>query len=388
MILSMSRQFRFTGLIRDSDLFCSYIDPPRTAAAVWAKAANNLPNLMKYISKSETHVYGPVTWGAMPYQGKRNDLHEIVDQFLENKLDLQATASMNPYGYVKHGRGLKDLKDQLAMRKPYPRLEEVIVVVGSPGSGKSHWVQNEWPLDSIYSGIEKKTNQTPYHPGYCNQEVYWIEEMDGSFFKFRQFKDIFDIGRRTQATISNSTAGSSVPFGSRVAVFTSNRLPWEWYKDDIFSPMELFRRITRVLVFGGQYSDKSHWHADLQSADDLDQFYQVNMECKKWGWVSDTAFKALHSKFHSKRVMDPPVDATEFDLTHDTRIAELAIDMDIDPHVAPLSPLADITNLDNHWDCEVLSESPEITAKTKRRRSNDESIHIGKSGRVHTIRKL
>lgn len=266
----------------------------------------SLQRVKEYLEKHETALYGPVTFGSVPYQGKRTDWHNVADQYVANGFSDRATVMENRYGYGMFHRQLHAMRDAMNQNDPF-KLEEIICIVGSGGSGKSHWVQTNFNVDSIYSGMERK-NKNTYHPGYRNHEVFYVTEMNGSMYPLNGsggFKDIFDIGRKTQATLSNSRADSSVPFGSRVVVFTSNQLPWEWYSGcdiaypDHYSGHEIFRRFTRVLVFGGSYGLGNSWHVDLSSASGLQDFYNLNKLCRQHGYTGDSAIIKLNAAFRN-----------------------------------------------------------------------------------------
>jgi len=101
-----------------------------------------------YCSKlDDTHLYGPFEWGVRPRPGKRSDLDDLCDMVKSGASDLQI-ATDHPAGYARYANHIS--KYRLAVHIPKQRDVLGIVLWGATGTGKTHWVYNNWPMDQIF----------------------------------------------------------------------------------------------------------------------------------------------------------------------------------------------------------------------------------------------
>jgi len=94
-----------------------YFSDPKTLAAVkklhprahWEVMRGTADQALAYTSKEDTRIAPPVTWGARPQQGKRNDLHDVAEIIAATAgpltKKLKAAAEANPGAFIRYHRG-------------------------------------------------------------------------------------------------------------------------------------------------------------------------------------------------------------------------------------------------------------------------------------------
>lgn len=177
-----------------------------------------------YCSKEETRVDGPKTFGVRPDegQGARNDLVSFLTPILkEGKrpveiVDNEESAAV----YVKYHRGLEKLAYELD--KPKYRMDiKVVVLYGTPGSGKTWAAMHPEGHDSVY----KKPIGNQWFDGYKGQKRLVLDEYNGylTWSMLLQVTDVYplQVDVKTTFTAAHWTE----------VYITTNKWPRYWYKD-------------------------------------------------------------------------------------------------------------------------------------------------------------
>lgn len=311
----------FTDQIRYSCLrTCPLFDPFKSddgKLAVNFKSIWDFDGAFKYISKPESHIDGPHEIGTRPQQGARTDLKPLDQaiEFLKDTKSMKQVAEAFPSVFVKHHNGLNALMHMSMAREPAPLLEDIILCIGAPGSGKSYWAKHNF--ESVYSRGYPKCQQW-YSDGFFNEEAYFIDEMGGDKMSFTRFKELFQPGCDGRTiTLPCSAAGTTCVLGSRVVVFASNRLPIQWWKLDELKadPDELFRRFTRIMVFGGKYNslDDPAWVTELATESERDEFFNMCLRLKGGDWLDFITVKRELAKLFKGRSVPVKADVPMHD---------------------------------------------------------------------------
>lgn len=119
-----------------------------------------------------------------------------------------------------------------------PRLGLTIyTLVGPTGCGKTRWAYENFP-DAYFKPVGTK-----WWDGYTGQETVVLDEMDGTFFSYKQLLTILDV-----YPCKVETKGSYVTFQATTIIITSNHHPRDWYDSSTFpwltSPLR--RRLTTL----------------------------------------------------------------------------------------------------------------------------------------------
>nr|QOU12654.1 replication protein [Canine circovirus] len=185
--------------------------------------------------------------GEVSRQGKRNDLHDAVVKLKETK-SLAAVAAAYPETYVKFSRGLRELLlISPEMTTPRTWKTEVEVLCGPPGCGKSRYCMETAP--SAYWKPRGKL-----WDGYDGHQDVIMDD----FYGWLPFDDMLRLCDRYPLRVE--TKGGTMNFVARRVFITSNRLPHEWYNDEIGNKEALYRRLTLIKVWdGGNFIPVPHF---------------------------------------------------------------------------------------------------------------------------------
>lgn len=263
----------------------------------------SLKGAIAYCNKEETRVAGPYSFGDVPVQGKRSDLKDAVQTLIDNDWCVDKVAEQHPETYIKFFRGIHELANVRGNFPAAKKLNHVVLIFGEPGSGKSHFVYNStrWDPTLIYDQVHKKYDNT-YWPDYRNHPIVHIDEMSGSMFSFDYFKRLVQPGMDPSRCPIVMREGHK-KFGSDTIIFTSNRLPNQWW--DLTkvkaSPWELFRRFTDIYIFVGEYGNESNpsRHCELLTVDERREFMRFCQDHKSDD--AETLSSAIKYKYFTLR---------------------------------------------------------------------------------------
>lgn len=309
MIVSFTNSVKWARL-RDCPIIKSF-------TRVNFKPVFNLKGAMEYCSKSvtadgfPTQLAGPFTWGNVPQQGQRSDLESAIQHMSDHEWNVKSVAEEFPAVYVKFNQGLEKLAVVRGAFQPASKLEQVILIYGPPGSGKSHYVYSNWPEDEIYSGAYSKYSNF-YHDGYRNQPVLHYDEFSGACMPFDTFKKLYQPGMDPRRSTLAMREGS-IPLGSGTVIFTSNRLPSMWW--DLVkikaNPWELFRRFTKIMIFGGEYGNQEDptWVTELSDNVDRRAFMGFCVNAARHHWEPEFIASKIRDEYYHRRNGQQVIDA-------------------------------------------------------------------------------
>lgn len=275
------------------------------------KGIFKIDGALKYCTKEETRIAGPWTEGNLPKQGQRSDLMAVADTIQEagyGSAGIKRAAEQHPAEFMRYHGGITRYARLLTDRPPSSTVEDIVCCWGMPGSGKTYYAEHL--SDSVFAvPAVKNNNVMPYFDNYRNEEVLFVDEMQGSLFAFAEWKKLFNPGSDpTKRELL--CRESAVPFGSRVVVFCTNRNPLSWWDIDKLGadPWEIIRRFTRIRVYGGEFDDADNpaWFYEFSGGSksatgdsSRATFMRISMTAKQAGWDLDYSvrrFKELYGK--------------------------------------------------------------------------------------------
>lgn len=164
--------------------------------------------------------------GEMPEQGARTDWRQAINHLQEGG-DIYSVVVEQPQ-LLPAIRSLERFK-QMSL-KPLNRPVNVIVLIGSPGTGKSRWAYDTYP--DLYSKPEGS-----WYDGYIGQKTLLLDDYYGDI-PYAQLLKVCD-----RYPLQVPIKGGFIHAQWDTVIITSNRSPDTWYHND----MSAFkRRISRI----------------------------------------------------------------------------------------------------------------------------------------------
>lgn len=220
------------------DVFEQYM-PNACIAAARGTASQN----RSYCTKPESRVPGtePVEIGdALGDAGDTHGAGRALDRvFADIRAGFSMEEIIEKYGFgmfVRHERALKSAMCIWGRRRGV--MPKIILLIGPSGSGKSRWVQREFP--NRYRMTFGNGGNAAWFDGYNGEDVIELSEFRGQL----QLAFMLDLLDRYELKVQ--TKGGTVQCVASTIVITSNDEPSEWYKsmedrDEKLKP--LLRRI-------------------------------------------------------------------------------------------------------------------------------------------------
>lgn len=132
-----------------------------------------------YCSKEDTRVAGPWSGGTLDKRpGTRSDLQRIADRVTEGS-DIRSIAREFNAGFIRYGRGIRDLQNVLFEPSTEFKKKEVLILVGPPGCGKTRWVIENYG-QSLWKAPASFGSKQLWFDGYRGQETVFFDDFTGN----------------------------------------------------------------------------------------------------------------------------------------------------------------------------------------------------------------
>lgn len=189
--------------------------------AHWEVARGTANDNIAYCTKEDSREAGPWRCGDVKHQGVENSFDECVEAVKEG-MPLHEAAEAWPGVWVKHSRGLCDLRQRLQLKRDRrafgPEGPEVWVLYGSSGTGKSRFVAEHWP-DAFWKIPGEK-----WWDGYEEHETVVLDDFKVGELRLTDLQRLLDWN-----PLWVEVKGGAVPMLAKRYVITSNYHPSEWY---------------------------------------------------------------------------------------------------------------------------------------------------------------
>lgn len=204
----------------------------------------------KYVTKTESRVYGPWEHGERPKgQGKKKVSEQIIEGIKRGKSTLDLLDE-NP-NLVLHDRAIKFARFVYSERdsnRQYMGKLNVIVSYGETGTGKTFSAVNVIARDKTYHKLSASCMKGGkiWFDGYEGQEVLILDDWDGGCCSHSYLKTLLDV-----YPLRVENKGGHAWAVWKTVVITSNSPPRDWFlrldgheDQTIVDPLK--RRITEI----------------------------------------------------------------------------------------------------------------------------------------------
>lgn len=175
-----------------------------------------------YCTKEDTRLEGPWEFGIPTQCGRTTGLQECIED-LKNGVPIHELADRYSEVWVKHGKGLTDLRMRLKLDADRRIFEadgpELWVLWGPSGTGKSRYVNQHWP-EAFWKAPYNK-----WWDGYAGHETVVLDDFNDCHMALTDFQRLID-----WYPLWVEVKGGSIPMLAKRYVITSNWHPSEWYR--------------------------------------------------------------------------------------------------------------------------------------------------------------
>lgn len=210
--------------------------------AHWEIAKGTADQNIKYCTKEDTRVAGPWQVGEPMTAGHRSDLDKAASMLDEGKT-IRDVAMECKSTFIRYHRGLQAYQN-ICLAAPRQLMEtgpEVWVFCGKTGAGKSHRAWSRWP------DAYRKPANGKWWDGYRGQETVIFDDFKGSAMSLHDFQLVVD-----KYPLDVEFKGGFISLSAKRYVFTSNKMPWEWYSAEADPDGTVVRRIQEFCVEHGR----------------------------------------------------------------------------------------------------------------------------------------
>lgn len=141
----------------------------------------------EYCTKEDKEAF---TYGQMPEQGKRNDIHAATE-LLQNGATMQELAEEHPTEVVKYHRGLSVYRNLIQKPRDISTPPSVYWLYGDTGTGKTRSAY-ESTRDVFKESIWFSNNSMDWFDGYEGQDVAIFDDFRSKGVKFDWLLRILD----------------------------------------------------------------------------------------------------------------------------------------------------------------------------------------------------
>jgi len=142
----------------------------KCAQAHWEPRKGSQAQAIAYCNKTDTREAGPWSHGATKSQGKRNDIHAMAEDIVNNNLQFNDLVQDYPAMIIKYSKGIDRL---IAATQEMYEHDDVrgVWIYGEPGTGKSHYANNLHP--DAYRKAQNK-----WFDGYAGHDTIILDDFD------------------------------------------------------------------------------------------------------------------------------------------------------------------------------------------------------------------
>lgn len=172
-------------------------------------------------------------------QGKRTDLHDVVDTISGGDVSYSSIAAKHPVAFIKYWRGIKQYISSISPIPPRNFKTLVYFYWGEPGTGKSRRALEEAQAVNPNSIYYKPRGL--WWDGYSQQECVIIDD----FYGWIKYDELLKICDRYPYKVQ--IKGGFEEFTTKRIWITSNVDIYSLYRFEYYNPEALKRRCTSII---------------------------------------------------------------------------------------------------------------------------------------------
>lgn len=183
-------------------------------------------------------------WGILPEQGKRNDLIDFKDAILNNTNEMDIINNHTEC-LARYDRFYRRCRNKVLEQRAKEMIQpEIIVITGTPGSGKTRHIYDNEDINEVYKAeVGDGSSGSIWWDNYDGEEIILIDDFHNNF-KLDYMLRLLD-----RYPMKLNVKGGYTWKCAKKIYITSNIEPSKWYPNcpDIHK-QALMRRITKHII--------------------------------------------------------------------------------------------------------------------------------------------
>lgn len=196
-----------------------------------------------YCTKAESRVEGPWEYGQPGQQGKSDALTAVKRQ-LDEGASMEEVAEENFGVWCKHRNAFQEYKKMKSAKREWKT--KVIFLYGPPGTGKSSYIRDN-------SAEVHWKSQDKWWDGYDGEADVALDD----FYGWIPYSVMLRLMDRYPMDVE--IKGAKVNFAPKVLYISSNKLPWEWWSQEVPYNQQAFMRRIDEIVYMPTQGEQIHY---------------------------------------------------------------------------------------------------------------------------------
>jgi len=204
--------------------------------------ARNPAEAAEYCKKEDSRIDGPWELGKPNFKPNNAKVWALIRDEVKQGLNLKDLVEKFPAQVFMYHKGISTIASLFQAKRD--EKTDVEVWIGPPGTGKSRGARDRHP--SAYW----KQPDSIWFDGYNGEDCVVLDDFYGSlpWSTILQMMDRYPMQVQQKGTTAN--------FAPKHLIFTSNKMPYEWYSKLFASnrvdPRALFRRIDKLYIYNDE----------------------------------------------------------------------------------------------------------------------------------------